>query len=142
MKKIILILSFTLIALSSCSSDSSSSNEDNSLLFRRWYYVSHTQNGTTFYPITCSNGHRDYVDFISPNIAKFYYVDGTFGGNDCSDNYAMEPYTFTKNGNILNMTYSKGNDPSVITISELTATSLKFVQTWDTGSAYYVYSSY
>jgi hypothetical protein len=54
----------------------------------------------------------------------------------------MEPYTFTQNGSVLNMTYSNGNDPSVITISELTATSLKFVQTWDTGSAYRVYSSY
>jgi hypothetical protein len=91
--------------------------------------------GTTFYyPSTCSNGLRDYLEFISPNIANYYYV------SNC--NYVIEPYTFTKNGNTLNMTYSNGNDPSVITISELTATTFKFVETWDTGSAYYVYSSY
>ena len=140
MKKIFLILSFSLLAISSCSSDSNS-NEDNSLLFKRWYYVSHTQNGTTFYPLTCTNGQRDYIDIISPNIANFYYISGSNGSN-CSGNYAMEPYTFTQNGSVLNMTYSNGNDPSVITISELTATSLKFVETWDTGSAYCVYSSY
>jgi hypothetical protein len=140
MKKIILILSFSLLAFSSCSSDSNS-NEDNSLLFKRWYYVSHTQNGTTFYPLTCTNGQRDYIDIISPNIANFYYIESSNGSN-CSGNYAMEPYTFTQNGSVLNMTYSNGNDPSVITISELTDTSLKFVETWDTGSAYRVYSSY
>ena len=138
MKKIFYLLSIIFIALSSCSSDSSSSNEDNSLLFRKWYAVSHTENGTTFYPPTCANGLRDYVEFISPNIANFYYI------RSCSlyDGYAMEPYTFTKNGDVLNMTYTNGDDPSVITISELTATSLKFVETWDTGSAYRVYSSY
>lgn len=147
MKKIIALFSITILILQSCSSgnnnsDDTTSNEFNSLLFRRWYSVSRTVNGTTYYPPTCSNnGHRDHVDFISPNIANFYYINSSSGGN-CSNEYALEPYTFTKNGNTLQMTYSNGIDPSTITISELTATTLKYVETWDTGSAYVVKSSY
>ncbi len=147
MKKIIFLFSFTFLILQSCSSgdnnsDETTANEFNSLLFRRWYFVSRTTNGSTYYPTICANnGHRDHVDFIFPNIANFYYITSSSGGN-CSNEYALEPYTFTKNGNTLQMTYSNGFDPSTITISELTATTLKYVETWDTGSALIVYTSY
>ena len=131
--------------ISCSSSDSNSSaNQDNSLLYRKWYFVSSTSNSTTYNGQTCTNnGHRDYLDFISPNTANFYYIQSGYA-NICSDDYALEPYTFTKKGNIINFTYASPSvyDPFTITISELTATSLTFVKTWDTGSELSVYRSY
>lgn len=144
MKKIIYILSITFLVLQSCSSgslDNNNSNE-NDLLYRKWYFVSRTYNNntTTYHP--CNNGHRDYVEFSSPNSANFYYVASS-SGNECSDDYALEPFTFTKNGNTLKMSYGGIINYSTISISELSVTDLKYVETDSDGfSVYYVYKSY
>jgi hypothetical protein len=144
MKKITYLFCITFIVLQSCSSGGSSDNSNNdSLLLRRWYFVSTTFQGTTYYPTVCNNnGHRDYVDFLSSNIANFYHVDSSTG-NNCSDQYALETYHWVKNGNIINFTYF-GNNSSTCVISELTATTLKYVETDAVthGSSLNVYSSY
>jgi hypothetical protein len=134
--------------LQSCSSGDNSSNTNNdnsSLLVRRWYKVSETYQGTTTYPIICSNnGHRDYIDFLTPNIANFYYVASS-SGNNCSDQYALEQLNWIKNGNTINLTFNGTNVlASTCVISELTATTLKFVETDATTneSSLLVYSSY
>jgi hypothetical protein len=148
MKKTFLLLSIITLTLQSCSSGENSSetiNDNSSLLVRRWYHVSSTYQGTTNYSIICSNnGHRDYVDFLSPNIAKFYYVESSIG-NNCSDQYVLEQMNWIKNGNTINLTFSGTNVlASTCVISELTATTLKFVETDATTnqSSLLVYSSY
>lgn len=144
MKKIIYLLSITFILLQSCSSGGSLDNSNNnSLLIRRWYFVSSTYQGTTHYATICNNnGHRDYIDFIEPNIANFYHVASSIA-NSCSDDYALVSYNWVKNGNIMNFTYY-GTNASTCVISELTATTLKYVETdvVTHESELFVYSSY
>jgi hypothetical protein len=128
MKKIVLMLSFTLIALSSCSSDSNNSSDDNTLLMRKWYDNSNP----------CSNGNREYYEFSAPNIYK-HYVPGFFA-NDCS--YFLAEYgTWSRNGITIVIKYDQslaiGDD--ILTIDELSATTFSFV--WD-GGGYSVLSSY
>ena len=128
MKKLLYLLSIIFLLLQSCSSSSESSNNNNSLLLNRWYFVSGTDdNGTTVYPINCDNGHRDYVDFLLPNIANFYHVESSTG-NNCSDQYVLETFNWIKNGNTLNFSYN-GSNVSTCVITELTNTSLKFIET-------------
>lgn len=142
-KTIYYLLSLIALIVQACSSSDNNSNQDNSLLFRRWYAVSSTMDGTTYYsPVCVNNGNRDHLDIISPNVAKFYYVASSSGnGLNCSDNYAVESFTFTKNGNTLIMTFGNG-ETSTITISELTVTTLKYVETNSDGSSYHVFSSF
>lgn len=141
MKKILYLLSISFLILQSCSSSSDNSNQDNSSLYKRWYVVSTTINGSTTYPTVCSNnGHRDYVDFISPNIANFYFVASSTD-NICSDDYGGFQSTFTKNGNIIQF-YINGNLDFTLTILQLTATSLKLGSTDSSGGTRYtIYSS-
>jgi hypothetical protein len=140
-KTIYYLLSLLALIVQACSSSDNNSNQDNSLLYRKWYAVSSTMDGTTYYPPVCvNNGHRDHLDILTSNVANFYYVDNSNGMN-CSDNYAVESFTFTRNGNTLNMTFGNGYT-STITISELTVTTLKFVETNSEGSSYRVYSSF
>jgi hypothetical protein len=137
MKKLIYLLSVTFILLQSCSSgDSSESSNDNSLLLKKWYWVSQTYQGTTYNLKPCSNGNIDYFEFISPNVANFYHVSGN---NNCS--FVLEPYTWTKNGNIL--TLKMFGIAEIATISELTATRLVYTLVEANGnSSVWVFSSY
>lgn len=148
MKKIFTLLSITFLILQSCSSDSSNNsntiNNDNSLLTRRWYFVSETYQGTTHYPIVCANnGHRDYVDFLTSNVANFNYVASS-SGNNCSDQYVLEKFNWIKNGNTVTLKFFGTNVTSeTLVITELTSTTLKFTATDATtnNSAVRVYSS-
>jgi hypothetical protein len=147
MKKIFYIFSITFIILQSCSSGDNSSetnNDNNSLLERRWYKVSETYQGITNYPVVCNNnGHRDYVDFLSSNIADFNYVASSTG-NNCSDQYSLEKFNWIKNGNTINLKFFGTNVTSeTLVITELTSTTLKFTATNATtnNSAVRVYSS-
>ena len=148
MKKLICLFSITFLILQSCSSDSSNNsntnNNDSSLLTKRWYFVSETYQGTTHYPVVCTNnGHRDYVDFLTSNIANFNYVSSS-SGNNCSDQYILEKFNWIKNGNTITLKFFGTNVTSeTLVITELTSTSLKFTATDATtnNSALRVYSS-
>ncbi len=120
------MLSFTLIALSSCSSDSNNSSDDNTLLMRKWYDTSQ-----------CSNGNRSYYQFSAPNIFRHYVYNSS---NDC--NYFLAEYgTWTRSGITIVIKYDQslaiGDD--ILTIDELSATTFSFV--WEDGG-YSVLSSY
>lgn len=133
MKKIIYLLTITFLLIQSCSSSENSSetnNDNTSLLIKRWYFVSETYQGQTHYPIVCNNRHRDYVDFLSSNVADFNYVASSSGTN-CSDQYVLEKYNWIKNGNTISLKVYGTNVTSseTLTITELTATSLKFTAT-------------
>lgn len=141
MKKLIYMLSISFLMLQSCSSgdNSSDSSNNNSLLLRKWYLVSQTFDGKTHYHTSCSNGNRDYIEFISSGIYNEYHYKGT---NDC--NYSIEgPYKWVKNGDVINFSHN-GTNYFTGTISELTATTLKFVYTdaVTKNSSFYVYNSY
>lgn len=147
MKKIIYLLSIIFFTLLSCTSGNSSSEtntDNNTLLIRRWYFVSETYQGTTHYPVVCNNnGHRDYVDFLSSNVANFNYVASS-SGNNCSDQYILEKFNWIKNGNSINLKFFGTNVTSEnLVITELTSTTLKFTATDPTtnNSAVRVYSS-
>lgn len=139
--KFLSLLSILFIIFQSCSSGNSSDKLDNpdnnSLLLRKWYWVSQTRVGQQAYFLTsCSNGNKDYFEFSSPNIANFYHVTSS---NDC--NYILEPYTWTKNGNII--TLKIFGDTEIATISELTATRLVYTLLESNGnSSIYVFSSH
>lgn len=130
MKKLIYLISVTLLLLQSCSSgDSSSSSNNNSLLLKKWYWVSQTRVGQQPYYLTpCSNGNIDYFEFISPNVANFYHVAGS---TDCR--YILEPYTWTKNGNVLTLKIFGSTE--IATISELTATRMVYTLVEDNGNS-------
>ena len=129
MKKLIFILGLTIFTLFSCSSgndDNVSPENDNSLLFRTWYLVGvENENGNSVDIRVCeNNGHRDYVEFISPNIANFYYV-GSSSGNNCSDDYGFEPDTFIKIENEISLYDSGGSLYDIWTITRLNGLSLE-----------------
>lgn len=132
MKKIIYLLSITFLLLQACSSggsDNSSSNDDNTLLMRKWYF-----NG-----YHCSNGNRDYYEFLAPNIFRHYVYPSN---NDC--NYILPEYgTFTRNGNTIVLKYdpSLGITDAILTIETLTASTFSFVATGAFGG-HYVLTSY
>ncbi len=146
MKKLIYLLSVTFLILQSCSSgDSNSANNNNNvntLLFRKWHLLSSTFEGKTYVHKVCpNNGHRDYLEFKSPDIANYYYVASS-SNNICSDEYALEPYNYTKNNNLIVIKY-KDIQVKKLEIIELTLTSLKYISTSNGGgTALYEYSSY
>lgn len=145
MKRFFYLLSITFLTLQSCSSGGSSdSSINNSLLIRKWYFVSETYQGTTNYPVVCNNnGHRDYVDFLSSNVADFNYVASS-SGNNCSDQYILEKFNWIKNGNTITLKFYGTNVTSeTLVITELTSTTLKFTATDATtnNSAVRIYSS-
>jgi len=124
MKKLF-ILSLSFLVLLSCSSGDDEQSSSNELLMKTWYLVWYEKeyNGSISYPVCDNNGHRDYIEFISPNIANCYYVKSS-SGNICSDEYAFEPHTFIKSGNEISF-YYYGNLDRTWTITELTDNSLK-----------------
>lgn len=144
MKKNIYLLSISFLMLLSCSSgdnnsSDNSSNESNALLLRKWFLISQTFDGKTHYHTSCSNGNRDYIEFISSGVYNEYHYKGT---SDC--NYTLEgPYKWVKNGDVINFSHN-GTNYFTATISELTATTLKFVYTdaVTKNSSFYVYNSY
>jgi hypothetical protein len=128
MKNLLFIFSLCFLMLFSCSSgndDNVSLEDENSLLMRAWYLVGvEDENGNSLDIIECeNNGHRDYVEFISPNIANFYYVSSS-SGNNCSDEYVIEPYTFIKNENEISL-YYLDNLNDIWTITKLNGLSLE-----------------
>ena len=126
MKKLIYIFCISFFILQSCSSgdNSSDSSNNNSLLLRKWYLVSQTFDGKIHYHTSCSNGNRDYMEFISSGVYNEYHYKGT---SDC--NYSLEgPYKWVKNGDVISFSHN-GTNYFTATISELTATTLKFVYT-------------
>jgi hypothetical protein len=146
MKKLLRFILMTLLILQSCSGDnrSETNNDDTSLLIRRWYFVSSTSQGKTNYAETCpNNGNRDYLDFLSSNTANFYYIKSKTN-NICSDEFALESYRWTKSGKIIKLSFINGVEVSSMVISELSATTLKFVETNSISgeSALYEYKSY
>ena len=126
MKKLIYLFGIAFLILQSCSTKDSNSatNSDNPLLLKKWYHFSETYQGRITYSSTCSNGNRDYIEFKSPNIFYSYYV---MSSTNC--NYTSEgPFTWVKSGDVINF-YHNGTVTHTATITELTATTLKFVDT-------------
>ncbi len=131
MNKLIYLLSITFIVLQGCSSDSrnNSHNVDNTLLLRKWYYNTYR----------CSNGNRDYYEFLSPNIFR-HYVTPT--NTNC--NYILPEYgTWTRNGLTIVLKYNQslGIADATLTIDQLTATTFSFVAVGAFGG-YHVLTSY
>jgi hypothetical protein len=130
MKKIFYLFSITFIILQSCSSGSSdNSSDDNTLLMRKWYdNCCH-----------CSNGNRDYYEFLAPNIFRHYVYPSS---NDC--NYILPEYgTWTRNGSTILLKYdqSLGIWDATLTIEQLTATTFSFVAQGSL-EGYFVLTSY
>jgi hypothetical protein len=142
MKRLICLMSILFLMLQSCSSgdnssSDNSSNDINSLLLKKWYLVSQTSGGKTYYNTPCSNGNRFYIEFISPSIYNEYHYNST---SDC--NYSVEgPYKWVKNGDNIDFS-SNGTIYFTATISELTVTTLKMVVTDSGHSSLCVYNSY
>ena len=129
MKKLFtLILGIALVY--GCSSGSSNnSSDDNTLLMRKWYENRYH----------CSNGNRDYYEFLAPNIFRHYVYPSS---NNC--NYILPEYgTFTRNGNTIVLKYdpSLGITDAILTIETLTASTFSFVATGAFGG-HYVFTSY
>lgn len=102
--------------LQSCSSgDSDNSSDNNTLLLRKWYDNSYH----------CSNGNRDYYEFLAPNIFRHYVTPSS---SNC--NYILPEYgTWTRNGATILLKYdqSLGIWDATLTIEQLTATTFSFV---------------
>jgi hypothetical protein len=118
------ILFLTLQSRSSSdnSSTNNNNNADDSLLLRRWYPVSWTNNGKTYYPSNCTP-NKDNWKFELPNkLTQEFYTTGS----NCV--LSSEPYTWTKNRKTIKLYYGgKLSDEAVI--EELSATSLRIVIT-------------
>ncbi len=116
MKKIIYLLSITFLMLQACSSGGSdNSSDENTLLLRKWYDNSYH----------CSNGNRDYYEFLAPNIFRHYVTPSS---SNC--NYILPEYgTWTRNGATILLKYdqSLGIWDATLTIEQLTATTFSFV---------------
>ena len=116
MKRYFYLLSITFVMLQSCSSgDSDNSSDNNTLLLRKWYDNSYH----------CSNGNRDYYEFLAPNIFRHYVTPSS---SNC--NYILPEYgTWTRNGATILLKYdqSLGIWDATLTIEQLTATTFSFV---------------
>lgn len=127
MKKQLFILTLSFLALLSCSSGDDEQSSSNELLMKTWNLVRDEDERGSFQIVCANNGHRDYVEFISPNIANFYYVYRStyINGNwICSDEYASEPHTFIKSENEISL-YFYGNLVDIWTITKLNGLSLE-----------------
>ncbi len=128
MKKLItLILGIAFVF--GCTSSSDNSSVDNTLLMRKWYDNSYR----------CSNGNRDYYEFLAPNIFR-HYVTPT--NTNC--NYILPEYgTWTRNGITIVLKYdqSLGIGDAILTIDELSATTFSFVADGALGG-YHVLTAY
>lgn len=124
-KSLYLLLTILIFACSSGSDNDVLAEDDNSLLIGTWYLVGLKLQGQTqdSVQVCDNNGHREYVEFISPNIANFYYIESA-SGNNCSDEYILEQMTFTKSENEISI-YFYDNLVDIWTITKLNGLSLE-----------------
>jgi hypothetical protein len=95
---------------------------------RKWYVNSYR----------CSNGNRDYYEFLAPNIFR-HYVTPT--NTNC--NYILpETGTWTRNGITITIDYDQAIENSILTIDQLTATTFSFVTSGGWGVTHNVLTSY
>ena len=125
MKKLLLLLSFVAVSLTSCSDDDSSSsvavNEAN--LMKKWYYVSYEVAGQTIPYDNLACG-RDYIQFKANDVAEEYYV------NSCDPLDAdTDLGTWSLSGNTISVTFFGSTLTG--TVSSLTATTLQITDTFD-----------
>jgi hypothetical protein len=127
-------ISFLILFISCSSSDNNNlTDETNSLLLRKWNYVSGNFDGTTIPAPICSNGNRSYIEFLEPNVYKSY----TWQSNNNCDYFLESSGVWTRSGILITIDYDQGpND--VFTIDELTATRLSFVTN---NGSYLIYTS-
>ncbi len=125
MKKLLLLLSFVAVSLTSCSDDDSSSsvavNEAN--LMKKWYYVSYEVAGQTIPYDNLACG-RDYTEFKANGVAVEYTV------------WACDPLdadtdtgSWSLSGNTISGTFFGSTVTG--TVSSLTATTLQITDTFD-----------
>ena len=123
MKKLITLI-FGITLVYGCSTNSDNSSVDNTLIMRKWYVNSYR----------CSNGNRDYYEFLAPNIFR-HYVTPT--NTNC--NYILPEYgTWTRNGMTIVIEYdqSLGITDAILTIENLSATNFSFVASGAFGGHY------
>jgi len=127
MKKLLLLLSFVAVSLTSCSNDDDSSstvavNEAN--LMKKWYYVSYEVAGQTI-PYDNLECGRDYMQFKADDVVEDYYV------NSCDPLDAdTDLGTWSLSGNTITLTF-EGDEPTSATISSLTETTMQATDQWD-----------
>ncbi|MBA4153513.1 lipocalin family protein [Flavobacterium sp.] len=126
MKKLLLLLSFVAVSLTSCSNDDDSSssvavNETN--LMKKWYYVSYEVAGQTI-PYDNLECGRDYIQFKANDVVEDYYV------NSCDPLDAdTDLGTWSLSGNTVSATFFGTTVTG--TVSSLTATTLQITDTFD-----------
>ena len=126
MKKLLLLLSFVAVSLTSCSNDDDSSstvavNEAN--LMKKWYYVSYEVAGQTI-PYDNLECGRDYMQFKADDVVEDYYV------NSCDPLDAdTDLGTWSLSGNTISGTIF--GETVTGTVSSLTATTLQITDTFD-----------
>jgi hypothetical protein len=126
MKKLLLLLSFVAVSLTSCSNDDDSSssvavNEAN--LMKKWYYVSYEVAGQTI-PYDNLECGRDYIQFKANNVVEDYYV------NSCDPLDAdTDLGTWSLSGTTVSATFFGTTVTG--TVSSLTATTLQITDTFD-----------
>ena len=126
MKKLLLLLSFVAVSLTSCSNDDDSSstvavNEAN--LMKKWYYVSYEVAGQTI-PYDNLECGRDYMQFKADDVVEDYYV------NSCDPLDAdTDLGTWSLSGTTVSATFFGSTVTG--TVSSLTATTLQITDTFD-----------
>ena len=126
MKKLLLLLSFVAVSLTSCSNDDDSSssvavNEAN--LMKKWYYVSYEVAGQTI-PYDNLECGRDYIQFKANDVVEDYYV------NSCDPLDAdTDLGTWSLSGTTVSATFFGTTVTG--TVSSLTATTLQITDTFD-----------
>ena len=126
MKKLLLLLSFVAVSLTSCSNDDDSSstvavNETN--LMKKWYYVSYEVAGQTI-PYDNLECGRDYIQFKANDVVEDYYV------NSCDPLDAdTDLGTWSLSGTTISATFFGSTVTG--TVSSLTATTLQITDTFD-----------
>jgi hypothetical protein len=126
MKKLLLLLSFVAVSLTSCSNDDDSSstvavNEAN--LMKKWYYVSYEVAGQTI-PYDNLECGRDYMQFKADDVVEDYYV------NSCDPLDAdTDLGTWSLSGTTISATFFGSTVTG--TVSSLTATTLQITDTFD-----------
>ena len=126
MKKLLLLLSFVAVSLTSCSNDDDSSstvavNEAN--LMKKWYYVSYEVAGQTI-PYDNLECGRDYMQFKADDVVEDYYVNSCDPLDADTDLGTWSLSGTTISGTIFGETVTG-------TVSSLTATTLQITDTFD-----------
>ncbi|AWA29042.1 hypothetical protein HYN48_02480 [Flavobacterium magnum] len=98
MKKQIMLLGAATLLLASCSGDddNGSSSIDQSLLQRKWYYVSYEVAGQTFPYDDHETCGKDYIELKTGGVVRDVDVV------DCEE--VVDQYTYTVSGNVITLT--------------------------------------